>query len=801
MTPPTVETERGRLPLDTSGRPITPSRLRRAMRLNIAVGIGGMAFMTVCGPLHIMQVFFKNHLGASASQLGLLVTLVRLAAAFHLVAMVVFSRLRTRRGFWAVCHVVHRLLGFVLAGVSLYVAEGGEKEVGVKIVLGAMAVSWALQSVSASGWWSWMADLVPEGVRGTFFGRRSAIIRGVMMVWFFLVTVLLDTLGQFNIFYVYAGVFAMGGVAGVLDIVVHTFIPEPQQDRSSPRFRWRDLLAPLAKRNFLVFALTFGVWRFSTDFFKPFIWPHVTAEGGVGAPQTWMGISMLITQLVAVATMAPWGLIMDRFGRKPVVLMGSLAPIAWVGYFFLTPTNYPYLLPPTALVAGVLEGAVMTGFQQLMLSLTPHRNRTTFVAWYWTVVNLVAAGGPWVGGILGDSFEGIRYGVGGLEVTGFHLVGLIALALVGFSILLLSRVREGREKPVGHVAATLFTPDILRTFLSIGTMSGAPTSGQTERALRALEGTSSHLALSDALPRLDDPDPAVREEAARALGRMGSTDAVEALVGRLCDPSSTIRPQAARALGQIGDSRAVPHLVECLSTPDETLQEACAQALGEIGGRESVGRLRRLMGEKRTERVRVSGAEAVSKHGVVEAAWEILPHMHRTENPVLRRQLAIAMGNLLGRPGEFYQYLTGEQSREGALLGRLFRSARRALTELRRTAADRPHETDPVRPLVAELDRVRGLVEGQSYRGAVEGLHQIIGRFVRLTTGVEGPDEFVMDHAFAHDAKLGLGLWFATEVRHRMGQTGDAELLQMDALLGVYFLSAYRPPAASPGTA
>jgi len=797
------ETPLNGLPLDTEGRPISPSRLRRAMRLNIAVGMGGMAWYAVCAPQAILLVFFKNHVGASDVQLGLLAALATLAAPFNLLSIFIYGNLRTRKTFWAAAAAIHRLFAFVLAWAAIYMGRGGEHDLASKIILGTAAASWILVTTGSSAWWSWLADLVPENIRATFFGRRSAIIGLVNMVWVFAVTASLDALGFLNIFYVYAAIFIVAGLAGVADILVHCLIPEPARHPDEPKVGWQEFTAPLRNRNFIGFSLAIGLWGFATEVFSPFIWPHVTAspvtEQGVGAPQTWMGICTVISQLAGIATVTAWGVVMDRFGRKPAVLLGCLWVVMRITYLLMTPGNYMFLLPIMALGIGVLSPGYNTGVSQLMLTLTPQRNRTAYVAWHSATVGILAAGGPLAGGFVKQALEGWTGSVAGFSVSGFHVVGVASLALCALAYLTLTRIREGQEKPFGFMAARLFTPGILRTFMSLGTISFAPSSERAARALRSLDGSSSHLALADAILRLDDPDPAVREEAARALGRIGSADAAGALIERLKDPNSTIRPEIARALGQIADPRAVAPLIECLSSPSEELQEACTQALGRIGGHESVQRLRSLLDERRAERVIVTGAEAVSLHGVIEAAWEILPHMHRTSNPVLRRQLAIAMGNLLGRPGEFYQYLTGEQAREGALLGRLFRAARRTLGQLRRTAAEADLHADAVEVLTDDLSRVRGLIEGQSYRAAVEGLYRVTRRFVQTVVGREGPDDVLMDYAFGWDFKLGLGMWFVTEVKQRMGQVGDPELLHANALLALYFLSAYRLPTGQPG--
>ena len=894
---------------DTQGRPITPSRLRRAMNLNIAVGAMGMAWYAVCSAQQIMQVFFKNHLGASDSELGLLVAVGQFAAPFHLVAIAIYGRLQKRKTFWVIATVIHRLLGYVLAAVAIWAERGGNTHLGVRIIIIASAVSWVLTMVSAAGWWSWIADLVPENVRGSFFGRRSAIIHAVNMVWFFSIQLCLDYLKEASTLDVYAVVFAVGGTIGILDILLHGMIPEPKRHPGETRIGWREFLEPVRNWNFLKFSVAIGLFTFSTSVFGPFVAPYITADvakGGIGAPNTWLGIMFVISQTIWIATVTAWGLIMDRFGTKPAVILGALFPLTWVWYLFLTPSNYMYILPIAALLGGLLGPGYWNGVGQLMLTLTPQRNRTAFVAWHSAVVGVIAAGGSILGGTLKDAVASFHAFLWGIPVTSFHIVALVCFALCVPSIILLGRLRKGRERPVGFVVSRLATPGVFRTFLNLSTITSAAGSARTARAMRTFDGASSHLAVSDIISRLDDPDRDVREEAVRALGHIGSADAVDALLERLRDPNSTIRPEAAQALGMIGDPRAVPALTECAASPlpevreactralevirrprspmriirelraidgpssDETMsdvigylenpdpevreeaaralgriglteavtalvralrdpqssirpeaaralgqigdpravpalieglasastevQDACAHALGAIGGREPVRHLRRLLDGAHPERVLASGAEAVSKHGILEAAWEILPLMHSSANPVLRGQLAIALGNLLGEPGQFYQYLTSETARQGSRLGRLFRGAKRMLQTFRPALSDEMRRADVLDSLDAELDRARGLMEGQSYRAAIDAFYEVARQLTRIAVPKEFPDEVAFEYAFARDVKLGVGFWFTREVKHLAAKTSDPELLHTDALLALYFLSTYRLP-------
>jgi hypothetical protein len=169
--------------------------------------------------------------------------------------------------------------------------------------------------------------------------------------------------------------------------------------------------------------------------------------------------------------------------------------------------------------------------------------------------------------------------------------------------------------------------------------------------------------------------------------------------------------------------------------------------------------------------------------------------MHEAANPVLRRQLAIAMGNLLGRPGEFYVYLTGEKIAPGARLGRLFRNVRRGMQVFSRSLPKTSRDRRKVDALIEELPRIRDLMESHAYREAVEGLFVLLRQLVEIAIDRGCADDVALEYALARDVKLGIGFWFMQEVRRRMDGVKDPELLYTDALLALYFLSAYRLPA------
>ncbi len=766
---------------------LSAARLQKMMQISIVAGAAGMPWLVTYLPGYILNVFFKNYLNGSAFMLGVLVALVHFTNFGHLVAIYIYARMQTIKAYWWICHILHRLLGFVPAFICIYVIHGGDGYTARIIMIITITLSFLISNISSSGWFAWMGILIPSNIRASFFTKRTAISNIVSIAWFFLVTLLLDIQNQ-NALWVFAVIFIIAGVAGVVDILLHIFIKEPH-NQEKPPIGLSLFLEPIKNKNFRYFALAYSLYMFSFNILNPFLAPYLTAEEGIHAPNIWLGILVMIIQLTTIATLSQWGIIMDRVGRKPVAMIGSLAFVANIGWFFLTPQNYIFIIPIVALVTGALNPAFVEGINQMMLTITPNRNKTTFVGWFMAIVGIANGAGSLLGGSLYDLFTPINIELTQwLVLESFHLVALINIVLCALSLLILVRIHEGGEKPLGFVVSRLATPGILKTFSNMAIISRPKSSSKVAKALSELQGNAGNLAVSDVLARLDDPDPDVREEAARALGRTKSRESVEALVHRLLDPDSTIRIASANALGKIGDERAVPALIQALGTGSEELKEACIKALGNIGGKDSVAHLIKLLQQEKSERIKTQSADAVARHGVFEAAYEILPLMHETQNPVLRRQLAISLANLMGRPGEFYKDLTSEKVAFGNRINRLFTEALRALSTIERS------KHIPKNTFVKQLKTIQTTLDFEQYRQAIDNLASLIKSMIKasIRRNIED-DEALLYYTIYRNVKLGMLLWFVQEISALLQSPIDEDILKTDLLLIMFFIASLKP--------
>ncbi|TVR73226.1 MAG: hypothetical protein EA427_02390 [Spirochaetaceae bacterium] len=803
----------------------TEEQIQKSIRLTMLSAASFSIWFQVCAPQQIFNIFVGTFLLPSDGALGLLVGTISAMSVFQLASIFVYRYLPRRKTFWFVMTLAHRLNGFVLAAVAFAVGRGMSREVGYAVVFIAMSVSWMLAQVSGSGWWSWMADLFPERIRSSVFGRRSAVTAVTNLVWFFTVTGILNFLDQRHVYDFFAVIFLIGGIGGVTDILLHSKLPEPSRRSAvipaAQRLEgaFADFSVPLRDATFRRFVFSAGLALAGLSMVLPFIPTFITAERGLGARPIWMAFQFGILQLTWLLMVPVWGIMMDRFGKRAVVIIGLSYSLHWLGYLVITAANYHYMIPLISAIGGLIAPAFWEGINQWSIVLARVDQRISYVAWFWTGVGLATAVGSYAGGALLELFASVTPARIGIVILGpLQYVILISLVIVATGAVLLSRIPEPSGRHIGFVVRLMSNPNFFRTFSSMQVMSQPRDSDQVTRALRSIDSGSGEIAVDEVVARMHDPDPEVRAEAARALGRIRASEATEALILALRDLTSSVRPEAAIALGRIGDRRALPYLLDALNDPSEELQDGAAWALGEIGDDTATEQLLALFRRIRSERVSASTAAAMSRLGRFEAAWEIIPRMHETRNPILRTQLAIALGNLLGRPGEFYRLVSGSGAERSERRKRLFLDAKRGAVHLvgaEEPGLDRTSRREEITALRTAIEAARGGFEAGRPERSLLLLREAADRVVTVLGGVANLEDASVAPFFASRPRLSLWWWFLRQADELVssaelggnvaaaepgGGTAvarqDSSVEALDVLLGVFFIAQYRSETA-----
>jgi HEAT repeat protein len=355
---------------------------------------------------------------------------------------------------------------------------------------------------------------------------------------------------------------------------------------------------------------------------------------------------------------------------------------------------------------------------------------------------------------------------------------------------MLLRVHEGREKPIGIVLATVMGASQFRTIWAMR-MIGGRDKGKRLSALRGMGNLSDRLAVSDLVRQLDDADPEIRREATLALGRVGGGEAIAALSKLLNTPESDVQLEAALALGMTGDAQAVGPLVEKLADSNEVVREHVARALGELNFPEAAGALMNLLENDPSPQVFGRASMALAKLGVRDAVWEIVPRMHQTRNVALRRQLATAVGDLLGEPGRFYHLMNEELQSPGGEVFELVHQVRSRLRKRSQEMLSGPRAAHAQQLLVAaqHVELAMEEYELQKYERSVRQLSVAALELLEAVHGFTGQDDVAVEFALSRDRRFGVGLWLLQSAPQlaRTGESPDT-LLHLDALLGFHFV-------------
>ena len=774
---------------DIRGKNISRETLERSLNTSILAGFLGIYWFITCQPQQILTVFLGTYLGASSRFLGIFVSIFQAATVFHLGSVWFYSRLTHKKPFWIITAVLQRCTAFAIAGAAFFAAGGGDRTAAMLIVLAAGVASSIAGSVSASGWWDWMTDLVPSATRGTFFGRRSAWGQAANVLFFFLINLILDR-GAEKIFLIYGGIYLLSGIMGSLDILLHLSIPEPEHDPPKA-FSLNRFLEPLRNPPFLRFCLVMGLSLTAYNVTNPFIAAYLTNPARIGAPNLWVGIMGTVSQGIWILVIPYWGIIMDRLGKKPVVVIGSLGTLGWLFMIPMNPGNFPGLVLATAGVNGLLFSGYFEGLSQMMLSLVPRKNRTPYIAWYWTFFGLYSALGPILGGQLIDWADRVPLLPG---LNGFKTALIVSNLAVLAGLPLFRWVTLSHEHPVKTVLAAIANPGMLRTFSYMGVIGRSNRFEEVEKALRKVEGQPGNMASTEVIGRLDDPDPDLREEAARALGRLGTPEAVEALCRRLSDPASTIRIAAARALGRIGSREAIPFLIDALAGPSEDLQEAAADALGRIDDPVSAQALYDLINTNPSERVRATSADALSRQRITHAFYDIFRVREESANPVLRKQMLIALANMTGPPGEFYRLITNPRTDSSRTLLTL-------LTQVEKKLFHRPESPGKWKksPFMERhvrdelLPELRKCLQNRDYRGGLELLHRILlnAAYLYLRDSGKVPESAEGEELLQNNPLLHMGFWLISRLWDRCAADPPGEPEPEELILCLFFLRHY----------
>jgi len=255
---------------------------------------------------------------------------------------------------------------------------------------------------SNPAWTGMVADLVPAAIRGRYFaGRNVAMALAALIVAPLAGQIVLSLNRAPSAVAGYQAVLLLAVAFGLIATLSFAQIPEHGARRQAPAAsRLRSVLGLLrANPTFAGFAAGAFVWNFALQTAGPFFNPFVVTELK-GGDTTVVGIAAGTFSLFTLVGQGIWGRLIDRKGSLAMLrltgLIIPLMPAAWAM------AQAPYQLYVIEAFAGFSWAGYNLANFNLLLELSPERDRPSATAIYQTAVFSSAVLGPLMGGVLAE---------------------------------------------------------------------------------------------------------------------------------------------------------------------------------------------------------------------------------------------------------------------------------------------------------------------------------------------------------------------------------------------------------------
>jgi MFS family permease len=320
---------------------------------------------------------YASYLGAGDFVFGLLTAIPLATALLQIPIASLVSRKQQRKKYMMTYGLFSRFLWLIIGLVPFFISAD-HAFLRLWTVIFLIGISSGFSSFINVSWMPWMADLVPQEIRGRWLSRRDGIISIASVTMGIVVARILDTLPGYA---GYTTVFIMAGVLGMLDMCCFGLMEDIYK---TPPLELK--LIPVCKqilsdKPFLKFMFFMTAWSFTANMAGSYFARYAITEMGLSY-MTYTLCSQVAAAAITVLIVSYWGRLHDHFGSKPVLwvscIVGSLTPL-----FFLLSTYGSFW--PT-LLHNVIGAAFWSGTNvavtSLQLSSSPDEQRPSYIAFF-----------------------------------------------------------------------------------------------------------------------------------------------------------------------------------------------------------------------------------------------------------------------------------------------------------------------------------------------------------------------------------------------------------------------------------
>jgi MFS family permease len=433
---------------------ISKPEIRASLRALTFESVFATVFYSIIGGALLTN--FLLELGAGPVEIGLLASIPQLVNLLQPLGAYLVDRSPSFNWYSICIFVPSRLLWVILVPAIWFVTLATSDITGDQVVLltlGIILVTNIIEALGRAPFLGWTAVLVPQRLRGRYFGFRNSLLSltnfiGVPLLGLAVSTWPGGTLQGYGVVLVLGIVFGLSSLVSQfwLTDVNPQLLKVAHSETSQPQPTGIDL-SFLKDTNFLKFVFYIAIWCFAVNVSAPFFNLYMldNLEINVSLVTIYTGISTGANMLLLLL----WGKLADRIGNRPLLvfvgLLVGVTPLLWLGTG-ADPISLWVWLPLLHVLTGGTWAAIDLCTNNLMMAVAPVGNLSKYFAITGAVAGVSGAIGITIG-----SFLATLAGGGGLLGL-FVLSGVLRL----FALLPLLFVQEERSMPLAQLMGVLF---------------------------------------------------------------------------------------------------------------------------------------------------------------------------------------------------------------------------------------------------------------------------------------------------------------------------------------------------------
>jgi MFS family permease len=413
---------------------INDADVQRGLNMLVFDGVCSQIMGVLTGGAFLVQ--FALLIGASNAVIGLLAAVGPLTQILQIPTIYLVDGTRLRKAMTVSTAGLGRLFLLLVAALPWFAPSSWQ----VPLFLFGLFMYYGLGAVAGCAWNSWIRDLVPQSIMGTYFAKRlsiaTAIGAGVTLVAG--VGVDFYKAHYSNELAGYSVIFLIGIMAGLIGLTFLSLTPEPRMAPCKSTGMLQVLAEPFKDENFRRLLLFMGLWNFAINLAAPFFTVYLLKR--LGMSMTVVILLSVLSQGCNVLFFSVWGRLSDKFTNKPVLGVSGflfiLSIIIWP--FTNLPNSYFLTIPLVILIhilAGISTAGVAISGGNIALKLAPYGRATSYLAVNGLVCGAAATVAPLVAGLTADWFETQQAKVTLTWISGAKAFNFPAIHLEGLDFL------------------------------------------------------------------------------------------------------------------------------------------------------------------------------------------------------------------------------------------------------------------------------------------------------------------------------------------------------------------------------